>query len=631
MFRRFLATTLITTSLAVSPVPNTALEAQVRELLPDIVVRATDLADNTVIELADGTRILRFSNGMGNYGEGKLFLKGVLPRVSAERQAVTQRVFSSDGTFRDREAGIFLFHAGHSHIHIDDWARYRLRVMLPDDGIGEVVAESEKVSFCILDLRLARPDIPNAALRPEFTSCSSTTQGLSVGWVDVYSKNLPGQSINLRDLPDGLYWLESEVDPMNHILESRDDNNVTRIPFTLGNVSGFPDSFEPNNDPATVLDSAPGQPGSANLGPCNPSRRVKPLNLHSTIDRDVFGFYVNSAGTSNTFVRIDFSPVDGNLDLVLRNSAGEEIDRAAADVGGTERINFTNLPMGWYIAEVLPKPGETHPRYSLTVVPPRNQPPAVEILSPAKGNVDLIHSREAFTVTWNHSDPEANEAWVTLYVNDEPILNENAIQVPTSVLTDADVGITVINSADLEPGVYWIYAEITDGGSTTGSWSTGTVTFHSFPEECEAESPTLDCNGNGVNDTCEFDRGLLQDCDADGVADVCGVAPDADDDGIPDACQAPRFRRGDSNHDGSVDIGDATYLLGVLFLGNATPTCIEASDTNDDREFDISDGLTILNHLFLGGAVISPPGPECGRDPQSSRPGLGCEQYSFCS
>ena len=636
MLRRPLVGRLTSVCLAVLTIACglQSLEAQIRELLPDIVVRASDLADNDLIEIdATDRRLLRFANGTGNFGEGKLFLQGVLPRVSADTQAVSQRVFSSDGTFRDREAGVFVFHPGHSHVHIEEWARYRLREFLVNEGVGEVIAESDKVSFCILDLTLGQPDLPNAARRPEFTSCSSTTQGLSVGWVDIYSKNLPGQSIDVTDVPDGLYWLESEVDPENHILESNEDNNIARSVVAIGHVTEFPDPFEPNDTAATVLELPPGQPSSANLGPCNPLRKVGPLNAHSATDRDLFAFYVPSNGTPNTFVRIDFSAADGDLDLVLRDRSGKEVARAANEDGGTERIDFSAIGPGWYLAEVVTEEGDTHSGYALTVVPPSNQPPSVDILLPAEGNTDRIHSAEGFVVSWEHSDPEGNEAWVTLYVNDVRALTGDEVRIPTSVLTSADVGLTVINSADIEPGTYWVYAEITDGGSTSGSWSAGTVTFHSFAEDCEEPAALLDCNQNGIQDACEIERGLLEDCDTDGTADVCGVSPDRDDDGIPDACQKPRFRRGDSNHDGVVDIGDAVHVLGALFLGGVFPTCLEAANANDDSDLDVSDGLTILNHLFLGGAVIAPPGRECGRDPDPGVEGrdLGCEVYLFCS
>ena len=51
--------------------------------------------------------------------------------------------------------------------------------------------------------------------------------GLSYGWIDRYDFRLPGQSIDVTDLPDGKYrlWLDVDEQPWFH--EKRRDNNVT--------------------------------------------------------------------------------------------------------------------------------------------------------------------------------------------------------------------------------------------------------------------------------------------------------------------------------------------------------------------------------------------------------------------
>ena len=93
---------------------------------------------------------------------------------------------------------------------------------------------------------------------------------------------------------------------------------------------------------------------------------------------------------------------------------------------------------------------------------------------------------------------------------------------------------------------------------------------------------------------------------------------------------APRFRRGDSNGDGEVDISDALRTLAVLFLGGGSLDCDAAGDSNNDEAVDISDAIATLSYLFLGGAPIPDPGPlDCGPDPT---PGpLGCRSYLTCA
>ncbi len=92
----------------------------------------------------------------------------------------------------------------------------------------------------------------------------------------------------------------------------------------------------------------------------------------------------------------------------------------------------------------------------------------------------------------------------------------------------------------------------------------------------------------------------------------------------------PRFRRGDANDDGEVDVSDARFVIGFLFLGGPPPGCLEAADYNDDGEVDIADPIGTLMWLFLGGSESADPGPlDCGPDPAGSPP-LSCDTYTSC-
>ena len=185
--------------------------------LPDIIVRQSDLLDND-IRVSGGRTLLRLSNGTANAGTGPLYLYGATPGNEDGTQDVRQRVFREDGSYFERVAGTFVYHPEHNHIHFEEWAQYRLRRVTGEDGVGDVVAAGQKTSFCILDLGVYDRSLPDYVSGGFFRTCSSTTQGLSVGWIDVYSKSLPGQNIDITDVPDGHYWLESEVDPNNNCL-----------------------------------------------------------------------------------------------------------------------------------------------------------------------------------------------------------------------------------------------------------------------------------------------------------------------------------------------------------------------------------------------------------------------------
>jgi hypothetical protein len=210
-------------------------------------------------------------------------------------------------------------------------------------------------------------------------------------------------------------------------------------------------------------------------------------------------------------------------------------------------------------------------------VPPDNEPPSIEVLSPAAGDVRRQHAVENFRVEWTASDPEADDLWVSVYVNTQPELDDNEVFLRQSRHTPAETGFFTINSAELDLGTYWVYCQVTDGGTTAGSWSAGTVTF-------------------------------------------VEVVP---------------FHRGDANADGRLDVSDAITTFNFLFLGGAQPQCRESADANDDTRLDISDGIFLLSWLSLGGPAPTAPGPAampCGLDPRGLEPEvfLGCAAYPPC-
>lgn len=85
----------------------------------------------------------------------------------------------------------------------------------------------------------------------------------------------------------------------------------------------------------------------------------------------------------------------------------------------------------------------------------------------------------------------------------------------------------------------------------------------------------------------------------------------------------PTFIRGDANDDDQVDLSDAVWTLGALFLGGPAPTCEDAADANDDGGLDISDPVATLLALFSAGPALPPPGAPGGTDPTGDE--LRCE------
>ena len=76
------------------------------------------------------------------------------------------------------------------------------------------------------------------------------------------------------------------------------------------------------------------------------------------------------------------------------------------------------------------------------------------------------------------------------------------------------------------------------------------------------------------------------------------------------------FIRGNCNRDadGQVDIADAVFMLGMLFLGEEAPRCQDACDVTDGGILTLADPIYLLLYLFRSGVAPGAPFPDCGPD-----------------
>jgi hypothetical protein len=89
------------------------------------------------------------------------------------------------------------------------------------------------------------------------------------------------------------------------------------------------------------------------------------------------------------------------------------------------------------------------------------------------------------------------------------------------------------------------------------------------------------------------------------------------------------FRRGEINHDGTLDVADPVRILGFLYLGDpAEIPCEKAADINDDGDLDLDDPIALLNSLFASGPKPAYPYGECGLDPTEDL--LTCNSDPAC-
>jgi hypothetical protein len=457
-------------------------------LLPDIIVRQDDLYDNQFVTTVSPPKtIIRFSNGTANIGDGKLYVYGTGVDNGDGTEDIIQRIYFPNGEFVDRNAGRFVFHPSHNHIHVEEWCEYRVRQVLPDEGVGAIVVKGQKTSFCILDLDVYDSSLPNYNPSGQFLSCSSTIQGLSVGWIDIYSKTLSGQNIDITNVPAGTYWLESQADPNDWFLERNEDNNTTRIKFTIGSGGSInPDPYEPNDSPSAVAARVVGAANSPNLGPCDPQFTSGGLTFHVANDADYFRFYANSTGTSADFIRVNFDSTIVDISLYLLDASGAAVDSSKTN-RSFERIELDGRSAGWYYALARAATPVTVASYSLTIDPPANGVPEVEVTQPY-GTHFRVQGAETFTVTWNATDPESGPMWANIWANTSPAFDGNEVFLGTSANMDASLGFHVVNTAYLSIGIYWFYVTVSDGGTTVGDWSDGNIQLLDAPSAVDPPS-----------------------------------------------------------------------------------------------------------------------------------------------
>lgn len=204
---------------------------QTRTLLPNLTPISSYLKRNR-LDRKDGRLLLRFPNTIANIGEGPMEVEG--HRVGDQMQAF-QVIYTADGGPKQLQPiGEFMYHPQHHHWHLVQVAEYRLR-----DSTGNVIATSDKISFCLADTKKAPGRHPGTPRKKKYVRCVTNPNaqelraGISVGWADMYSAARYGQWIDVTDVPPGNYLLESEVNPDGIMQEATREDNRVSVPVTL--------------------------------------------------------------------------------------------------------------------------------------------------------------------------------------------------------------------------------------------------------------------------------------------------------------------------------------------------------------------------------------------------------------
>jgi hypothetical protein len=185
---------------------------------------------------------LRFDQIIANVGVSPLELRFSVPNdqpVENESELdVSQRIFSSDGSYVDEPAGSMELHGVHGHYHYSSFATSELWASnARGQRLGAApLRGAQKVSFCIADIRIdawgQKGDGPRTYFAPDCLFPASTegnldhfVQGLTNGWADTYDWYIPDQYIEVTGVTDGFYLLRFCADPNDSIQESNERNN----------------------------------------------------------------------------------------------------------------------------------------------------------------------------------------------------------------------------------------------------------------------------------------------------------------------------------------------------------------------------------------------------------------------
>lgn len=173
-------------------------------------------------------RELWFDSRVINIGDGPLEMIGKYDRQSNKTRAV-QRIETKQDTFQEIVVGYFVYHEAHKHWHFEDFIELEIFPYDPKGAPDKLVATTGKTTYCLHDVDRMSSPLPNSPIFAVYLGCDPVVQGLSVGWRDVYISTLPGQQLNIQNLPDDRYMLRMTADPENLIMEKDDDNNSSVI------------------------------------------------------------------------------------------------------------------------------------------------------------------------------------------------------------------------------------------------------------------------------------------------------------------------------------------------------------------------------------------------------------------
>jgi len=189
-------------------------------------------------------QLLRATSDVRSRGRGPMELHG--RRDGPRSMRVNQRIYGVGGGHITVRTGASLHftnvgtYFGGSYWKVHGLARFELRRVEPEGGLGPVVRVGPKLNYCLRDLERTMPG-PHSPTNRHYPGCSQephrgrVTLGTSVGWSDIYPADYDRQWINVSGLR-GCFAFTMTVDPQHLLFESNEHDNTSRrllrLPFS---------------------------------------------------------------------------------------------------------------------------------------------------------------------------------------------------------------------------------------------------------------------------------------------------------------------------------------------------------------------------------------------------------------
>ena len=205
--------------------------------------------------------VVGFSSSVVNVGAGPLVVVGSRATAKGWMRAdqLVHAAISAPVTVPGVGTIRYVRRRDHAHWHLLPFETYELRRA----GDPAAALRARKVGFCLGDgfeAQLTRT-LPGKPPKPVFKGCGRNSrdllrlvEGISVGYGDVYTPTLTGQSFDVSALAAGEYVVVHRVNPDRLLRESDYGNNAASLRLRLSWPDGR--SARPR---VTVLRSCPGR------------------------------------------------------------------------------------------------------------------------------------------------------------------------------------------------------------------------------------------------------------------------------------------------------------------------------------------------------------------------------------